>query len=192
MGNWKSSYCPETRWGSARIEKHYVLKILCKKIGPPQAENFEDLGGCFMQKISIYFHRTVVDFQFTTQIAIWQSLGFNLPAIGRSTSFNLPSDGQRVSIYLLSDGRRISIYLPSDGRRLSIYLLSGGRRISIYLLSVSIYLVAGKSKTYDWFVDRPITSIGKLIFLHQLSDQVNCNFLTVRYVQIEIYFITIR
>ena len=29
-----------------------ILKILgLKKIGPPQAENFEDLGGCFMQKM---------------------------------------------------------------------------------------------------------------------------------------------
>ena len=34
------------------FEKHCVLKILgLKKIGPPQAENFEDLGGCFMQKM---------------------------------------------------------------------------------------------------------------------------------------------
>ena len=33
-------------------EKHCVLKILgLKKIGPPQAENFEDFGGCFMQKM---------------------------------------------------------------------------------------------------------------------------------------------
>ncbi len=38
-----------------RIEKHCVLKILkilgLKNFGPPQAENFEDFGGCFMQKM---------------------------------------------------------------------------------------------------------------------------------------------
>ena len=34
-----------------RFEKHCVLKILVH-FGPPQAEIFEDLGGCFMQKIA--------------------------------------------------------------------------------------------------------------------------------------------
>ena len=51
MGNWNSSY-RRTQSGENEIEKHCVLKNPgFKKIGPPQAEIFEDLGGCFMQKM---------------------------------------------------------------------------------------------------------------------------------------------
>ena len=157
MGNWKSSYCPDTRWQSARIEKHCVLKILVKKIRPAAGGKFWGFGRMFYaenlnllpsdsRRFSIYrsdCYLTVIGFQFTCyrtvdefQFTIGRSMSFSLLAIGRSTDFNLPAIGRSTTFNLPAIGRSTNFNLLAT----SFNLPGIGRSTNFNLLAISYNL----------------------------------------------------